>query len=445
VTEAPRLRTCFQQARDIALALGVAVPPALVCTYVLSAHAEDAHHEGWTLLALAILLSTVIAVFARRALSTRFRTLASVLAAYREGDFSIRARTHQGDALLHDVLVELNLLGDSLRSHRLGEMEAWALLQKVLAEVDVVVLAFDESARVRLANDAAAKLLKKSSAVMLGASAETLGIGDLLSGDAPRALSREQGGSWQLRRGSFRLSGEPHTLVVLSDLSAALRDNEHEAWQRLIRVMGHEINNSLTPIQSIAQSLEAQLHTTERAPDWEQDHVQGLAVIARRAEALGRFMARYAALARLPKPQKQPVEIRSLLQKLVALEQRCVVTLEEGPEVLVSADADQIEQALINLLKNAAEASLETDGSVQLRWTRTADSVEIEIEDQGLGVQNTENLFVPFFTTKPSGSGIGLVLARQIIEAHQGELSLGPRPDKRPGASARVRLPSRTS
>jgi signal transduction histidine kinase len=234
---------------------------------------------------------------------------------------------------------------------------------------------------------------------------------------------------------------------VLSDVSRTLRDNEREAWRRLIRVIGHEINNSLSPIQSISQSLGALIEAKERAPDWETDVKDGLAVIARRAEALGRFMASYAALARLPPPRPAPIAIASLVKKVVGLETRVPIEVRGGTDVTVSADPDQLEQALINLVKNATEASLESGvptagqpAPVRVRWSREGDGVAIEIEDDGPGVAETANLFVPFFTTKAGGSGIGLVLSRQIVEAHDGELSLASRPEGR-GAVARVVLP----
>lgn len=382
---------------------------------------------------IAVALALVLWIRARD--RRRLRTAAAVLASYRDGDFSTRARVKGERGALREVLEELNALGDRLRKERLGALEAWTLLRKVMAEVDVVVLAFDGEGRVRLANDAAARVLGQSAPALLGEKV----LGEVLAGEAPRVLKDAPAlaGSWELRRGTFRLSGEPHTLVVLSDVSTALRENERDAWRRLIRVMGHEINNSLAPIRSLSESLGAQLALEKRAPTFEADLGEALGVISRRSDALARFITSYGRLARLPPPKLAPVDVPALIDKVVLLEQRVAPAVTPGPAATITADADQLEQALINLLKNAAEA---TAGGVSVTWTATPANVEIAIEDDGPGVSDTANLFVPFFTTKPDGSGIGLVLAREIVEAHKGQLTLASRPSGR-GAVARIRLP----
>jgi signal transduction histidine kinase len=255
-------------------------------------------------------------------------------------------------------------------------------------------------------------------------------------------------GRWGLRRGTFRQGGLPHQLVVLSDLSRTLRDEERKAWQRLIRVLGHELNNSLAPIQSVAQGLESGLLSASKSSELQgeatasilDDLRQGLGIIRSRTEALGRFMAAYAQLARLPQPKLLPVNVSEWIGRSVKLETRVKVSISKGPEALISADADQLEQLLINLVRNAADATLETGGSVQVGWSRQGALLDVWVVDEGLGLPNTSNLFVPFFTTKQGGSGIGLVLSRQIAEAHGGELTLKNRADAR-GCRALLRLP----
>jgi nitrogen fixation/metabolism regulation signal transduction histidine kinase len=428
---------------DLAGAFAVALPPAAAAVWIAS--------RGETLpaalvpLSLGLLGSAALTWWIRSRLERRLGTVSSVLASFREGDFSIRARSTHADALLHDVLRELNQLGDSLREQRLGEMEAWALLRKVMAEIDVVVVAFSDDGHVRLANDAAARALGKASSALLGQPAAALGLGDLLEGEAPRIVkdSAPLGeGPWELRRGSFRLSGEPHSLIVLSDVSGALRDQEREAWKRLIRVMGHEINNSLAPIRSISDNLLGIVARSPLPDDWVEDVSSGLTVVARRSEALSRFMTAYAQLARLPPPNLKPVEVAEWVRRTVHLEQRLAIDVAGGPGVSIHGDADQLDQLLINLLKNAVEATKERSesGGVRVRWSVADGELELIVEDDGPGVAETANLFVPFFTTKPGGSGIGLALARQIAEAHGGETTLSTRPDKG-GAQAVVRLP----
>jgi nitrogen fixation/metabolism regulation signal transduction histidine kinase len=245
-----------------------------------------------------------------------------------------------------------------------------------------------------------------------------------------------------MRRTVFRESGLPHKLVVIADLSQPLREEELKAWQRLVRVIGHELNNSLAPIKSIAGSLNTMLRRPQRAEDWEQDMLGGLEIIEARAEGLNRFMQSYARLAKLPAPTRQRVELGPLLRRIVTLGKRENVDFIEGPEVELAIDAAQIEQVVINLVKNATEAVEESNtGKVRVTWRKFSGQIEIVVEDDGPGIANAQNLFVPFFTTKASGSGIGLVLCRQIAENHGGTLSLENREGTH-GCVARLRLPT---
>ncbi|MGA8277683.1 MAG: ATP-binding protein [Rhodanobacteraceae bacterium] len=426
-------------------ALLVALPAFTALGAALLVLIEN-HGEALALWAMIGVVTLALAFDLRRRLLFPLYTLSNLLEALREGDYSMRgSRARHGDAI-GEVVSEINALSRTLREQRLAVEEKSALLAKVIAVLDIAVIAFDAEHYLKLANPAAERLLGSTLADLDGRSAHALGLDDWLTIDDARIVDRMfagGGGRWEVRRARFRENGRPHDLLVVTDLSRALREEERLAWQRLLRVLGHELNNSLAPIRSMAATLIKLLARDPLPHDWREDARGALDVIGERAEALARFMSRYTALARLPPPTPRECAFDKLAQRVAQLEQRIQVAVDSGPQVTLRADPDQIEQALINLVKNAADASLDTmggDGVVGLRWYCDARALIAEITDDGPGLPPSENLFVPFFTTKPGGSGIGLVLARQIIEAHGGSLTLKNRSDAR-GCVARLRLP----
>ncbi len=424
------------------LTLG-ATGPAMVIALALLWFGDFSAKVDWTLTMLIAGCALGFLASAREHSVRPLQTMSNLLAALREGDYSIRARGARVDDALGEVLLEINQLGETLRKQRLGAFEATALLRTIMAEIDVAVFTFDPERRLRLVNRAGENLLRQPIDKLLGRRASDLGLATCLDAneDAPLALSFPGGsGRWGVRKSEFREHGLPHELLVLTDLSRTLREEERVAWQRLVRVLGHEMNNSLAPIKSIAGSLESLLRRDPAPPDWRDDARSGLHVIAARAESLSRFMQAYARLARLPPPQKEAVDLGELVRRVVSLETRLPVRIIDGPVLTVSADAAQIEQLLINILHNAVDASLETNGGVTIGWRALSECTEVVVRDQGPGIMNPGNLFVPFFTTKPGGSGIGLALSRQIAEAHGGSLSLTNRLDRR-GCEALLRLP----
>ena len=397
----------------------------------------------WTLSVLVLALWLGLARAAQMSVVRPLQTVSNLLAALREEDFSFRARGRGGDDALSQVLFEVNTLAETLKHQRLGALEATGLLRSVMEEIDVAVFAFDEGEQLRLVNRAGEGLLGFAAERALGRTATDLGLGEALRGEAPRVMDAGfagRPGRFEVRRSLFRQGGRPHHLLVLTNVSRALRDEERQAWQRLIRVIGHELNNSLAPIQSIAGSLETLLSRTPRPTDFDDDLRRGLAVIASRSESLARFTESYARLARLPAPSLAPVDIAELIRRVTGLEARRGVVVHRGPSLTVLADGTQIEQALINLIRNGVEAAQENGAGVRLSWRVAGGALEILVEDEGLGLPATANLFVPFFSTKPGGSGIGLVLTRQIAEGHGGSLTLENRTD-RSGVRARLRLP----
>jgi len=428
--------------RLLGMALGAGVPAVLVALLFLWL-GDYSSRTQWTVTLLIVTFWLGVAFALRGRVVFTLQTLSNLLAALREEDYSVRARGARPDDALGQVMMEVNALSETLRDQRLGALEATALLRKVMEEIDVAVFTFDGEQRLRLINRAGERLLAQPAERLLGRSAGELGLADCLGGDPARTLGMSFPGAtgrWGVRRSVFRERGMPHQLLVLTDLSRPLREEERQAWQRLIRVLGHELNNSLAPIKSMAGTLKNLLEREPRPGDWEEDMRHGLGVVESRAESLSRFMDAYARLARLPTPRLQAVEIGALVRRVIGLETRLRVALRAGPELTVRADPDQLEQLLINLLRNAVDAALETGGGVQVGWARNGSYMEIHIEDEGPGLSNTSNLFVPFFTTKLAGSGIGLVLSRQIAEAHGGTLTLENR-RAAVGCEARLRLP----
>ncbi len=453
-----RARRAPFERRIIRSSLWLAIP-GLVTSGVLIWLQDWAIESKLALLFAELVVCALIVAALHDQIIRPLQTLANVVGALREEDYSFRARMAVPDDALGELSLEVNMLADLLAEHRIGAIEATALLQRVVEEVDIPLFAFDPGDALRLVNSAGERLLQQASPRLLGRTATELGLKTCLSAENASVipLHFNSDARWFLRRSSFRQRGVPHTLVVLSDVSRALREEERLAWQRLIRVMGHELNNSLAPIKSIAGSLRARLSESTLAAEERADFERGLGIIEARAASLNRFLQAYRQLAQMPPPVLKRSILSPLVTRVAGFETRIEVKVIPGPEVTVMADPDQLEQMLINLVRNAAEAVLEgpptksagndvsvpTNGfqpAVSIGWKVLDKAVALVIDDNGPGLLNPSNAFVPFYTTKPSGSGIGLILSRQIAEAHGGSLELTNRPDER-GCRAKVLLP----
>jgi two-component system, NtrC family, nitrogen regulation sensor histidine kinase NtrY len=399
----------------------------------------------WTLTVVVVVTWLAAALIARERVIRPLQTLSNLLSGLREGDYSVRGAGASDQDALGVAVTEINALGNTLQAQRLGAMEATALLRTVIAEIDAAIFAFDADTTLRLVNREGERLLGQPAERLLGRDAATLGLGVYLHDDAPRTLEMVHDGHntrWEVRRRAFRQDGLPHQLLVLTDVSHVLREEERLAWQRIVRVLSHEINNSLAPIKSIARSLQRVLKREPRSADWEQEALHGLDVIEGRSGSLSRFLQAYARLAQLPKPTRRPVDVDAWVRRVVELEERMPVALCPGPPTTILADRDQLDQLLINIVRNAVDAASDAGGGVTVSWTTEDAAVVVTVEDEGPGLAETANLFVPFFTTKPNGTGIGLALSRQIAEGHGGMLTLENRED-RSGVRARLRLPLR--
>ena len=416
-----------------ALLLGIALLALLQLSPVLRA----------CLIIVLVLLVGGIAAMLREAIVQPLRGLANVVESYRAGDYTVRGRrTARGDAL-GDLVGEINDLGRTLHLQRLKAMEATALLDKLVGAIDVSVLAFDGAHELRLANPAATRLLGVEAHAAIGRSAAQLALDEFLDDSRPtRVVGTVAGrsGRWQVTHGTFRESGLVQHLLIVADVREALREEERIAWQRLIRVIGHEVNNSLTPIRSLAETLRDMLEQALGAGRTRDEVLEALGVIADRTESLGRFLAQYSRLARLPPPRPRWIAVAPLLARVAGLDRAHAVEVHAESGLEARVDEDQLEQALINLVKNALESQAAGGGPIVVNALSFADGLAITVTDSGPGIANPDNLFVPFFTTKPGGSGVGLALSRQIVEAHGGTLRLDNRSDAR-GAVASIEIP----
>src|SRR5882724_5836035 len=369
-----RVRLLYERRINL-FALLVALPGLLISGIFI-------WFQPWTLqsksalMFAALFVSWLLAMALHEQTTRPLQTLANVISALREEDYSFRARGAATDDALGELSLEVNALADLLADQRIRAIEAAALLRRVVEEIEVPLFTFDPDQNLRLVNSAGERLLQQPAVRLLGRSAREIGLAACMDAESETVVPLPFQGPnarWLVRRSSFRQKGVPHTLIVLSDVSRALREEERGAWQRLIRVLGHELNNSLTPIKSIAGSLRVQMSRAPREGDSSEDFERGLSIIEARADSLNRFLQAYRQLAQMPAPILKKSTLSPLVTRVAVLETRIEVKVIPGPEVTVMADPDQLEQMLINLVRNAAEAALE--GLPSTRDPSKADSL----------------------------------------------------------------------
>lgn len=443
-----RHRISFERRLRIWLYL-LGLPALVLCWILLWQHSVDIPVQCLLLFVFGGCWALAVS-FLSEQIVRPLQTLSNVVAALREDDYSFRARGGRRNDALGDLALEINALAAMLQNQRASSLEAMTLVERVMSSMRSPVLAFDPEGRLKLLNTAGERALGLSIPTALNRSAEMLKLAHLLEASDDDLLSfdgAQRTVRWVVKRSSFRLRGVPHTLLVLSDVSAALHEEERTAWKRLIRVLGHEINNSLTPIKSIAGSLRGRFASLQTNSLDRSDFVSGLEVIENRAESLNRFLQAYRQLMGLPAPKLAPASLMAMMESVARLETRMNIAVASAFDTMLMVDADQIQQALINLTRNAVEAALSVDRMtsegprVEIAWESNGSEIAIFILDNGAGLMNAENLFVPFYTTKPSGTGIGLVLAQQIAKAHKGSVCLANRLDGQTGCRAELRLP----
>ncbi|MBK1877559.1 ATP-binding protein [Pelagicoccus mobilis] len=372
-----------------------------------------------------------------------WQVMANVISAFKERDFTLRIKYSNVDDPLELSFLELNSLADCLQNQRMDVIETHELLSKILQEVEAAVFCFDEEENLKMANEFGRELFACEGDAPLSGTASELNLKPFLREALQSSHEIEFPGRksrWLVKRSIYREGGMPHTMLLVADLQGPLREEELDAWKKLIRVLGHELNNSMTPLRSMADSLKRIVRRDPLPDEWREDVCGGLSVIERRVESLSRFVTGYSQLARLPAPQLEPFFLKDLLERVTTFESRCKVDLEFGPEVELSGDESQLELVITNLLKNAAEALEGRDGVTSVGWDLVDEEAVIRIKDEGHGLAGEDNIFVPFFSTKAQGSGIGLFLSRQIVEAHHGRLTLENRTD-RAGCVATIALP----
>jgi two-component system nitrogen regulation sensor histidine kinase NtrY len=432
-------------ASDIRLVLMIAscaIAPVVLLTMQFL-DMPPARTTNLVILVTWIVWVALVAISVRGAVLRHIRTLGNLIETAQQHDYSMKASGTREPGELAVLYRQLNALMESLKLERQGEQQLAGILEKVISQINVAIIVGDSRDCVLLANLRACKLLGASSQALIGTELASTPLAQIPLEDRPRLLNhRFPGGEgrWQISQQHYRHQGKQSRIIFITDLQHILYNEELSAWQRLIRVIGHEVNNSLTPIISLCQTISSILERPDRA-EYANDVRECLGVVSSRAKGLKGFITAYARIARLPEPDKTLFPAARLVTRVQGIFAPGTVKIVSSiAEVMLFGDPVQLEQALINLVRNALQAQGDDSEAISFSCSVQNDHCEFCITDSGTGISNQANLFVPFYTTKHDGAGIGLVLCRQIAASHYGQVTVENRSDAR-GAVAKLILP----
>lgn len=419
--------------------LGIGLLVALLMSWVLYLLDSSALTAVTLFGVIGIPLAIVSFLIYQRTIQPFYR-LTSMVEAVRLEDYSSRAKPIYKQGIIKELFVEVNNLAELLQQRKQRYDQHAFLIYQLMAQLDTPIVVFNDSLQLSHANDAFSAWCQQPWQSLRHYSSQRLGLG-LNEQQQWQILSKnnhQQGeGNWQLRQSHFIKDNHKYHLLVLTDIGQEIRKTQQESWLQIIRVLSHEIHNSLTPIKSLAQSM-------AEMPSTEPRSKEALAVIVRRSISLDEFVSRYATLYRNFNVKPCWINSSDFARHLSTLFDQQAIVIENNISA-IPADQALLEQVMINLVKNAIEAhnmgSAPKNTEITVSFNLQQDKTHIEIIDQGHGISNLENLFVPFYTTKENGNGIGLALCRNIIEQHGGSLTLVNNANGI-GAKAEIILPS---
>ncbi len=402
---------------------------------------------------ILLLLISYATFMGKNRANYQIQTLSNLVEAMIDGDYTLRGR-RQNNPAFQELLDLINQLANSLHQHKLKAEESQLLLEKIMQQMGAMLFATDSSGKIAIINSAAKKIFFPQDnhnliqSVNEAPAFDKSGINQLLQQEQSGIIRLEHkniSGEFFLFRDQFYSNNQIHQLYLLTKADKVLREKEREAWQNLLRVLSHELNNSLTPIATFSNTMLRKINKENQVTDLNR-FKEGLSVIKERAESLNQFIISYSQLSHLPKANKKNYYWRDKLSQLTRLFNDCQfdnrLINNDKLDFMIQADPQQLEQVFINLFKNAREAMMDIDNKlIEIDAEHTETSLIISISDNGSGIANPNNLFVPFYTTKESGSGIGLTLCQQILSNHNGSLSLTNRMNTK-GAVAKIILPA---